>query len=258
MAHKNRLSFRTQLIIAALRFYSLYTRQLAAAFVSSLDPRHPASLLDALTMTRLILKVRNYTAVLAPRLAALYRLSKEVERSSLAGDIVECGVYNGGSSALIASVCLVSKNTRRNVWLFDSFEGLPPPTEMDGKKAMECGWWCHGDLKKVRKIYSKLKIDPSRVHVVKGWFHETFPTAETGPIALLHIDADWYDSVKLCLDRFYDLVQPGGYIVIDDYGHWEGCRKATDEFLSRRCPGTELIRVDYTGRYFQKAPIQVI
>jgi formylglycine-generating enzyme required for sulfatase activity len=64
--------------------------------------------------------------------------------------------------------------------------------------------------------------------------------------------ADWYDSVKLCLDRFYDYVQPGGYIVLDDYGDWEGCRIATDEFLKKRSLDVKLIQVDYTGFYFQK------
>jgi len=83
-------------------------------------------------------------------------------------------------------------------------------------------------------------------------FQDTFPSVRTGDIALLHIDADWYESVKLCLERFYDSVQPGGFVVIDDYGHWEGCKKATDEFLRNRSLDVTLTRVDYTGRYFQK------
>ncbi|MCJ7522626.1 MAG: TylF/MycF family methyltransferase, partial [Dehalococcoidia bacterium] len=107
-------------------------------------------------------------------------------------------------------------------------------------------------LAMVQAIFNQLDISESRFNIVKGWFRDTFPPVQTGDIALLHIDADWYESVKLCLERFYDSVRPGGYIVIDDYGHWEGCRRATDEFLRERSIDVKLTRVDYTGRYFQK------
>ncbi len=79
-----------------------------------------------------------------------------------------------------------------------------------------------------------------------------FPYVQIREIAILHIDADLYESVKLCLEKFYDSVQPGGYIVLDDYGDWEGCRIATDEFLKKRALDIKLTQVDYTGSYFQK------
>jgi O-methyltransferase len=247
----NKLREQISLLTAAFALHSIYYRQLLWVFVRNLQISNPVSLMDALKTVRLILKVKAYTALLPFRLASLYRLSREIDRFSIAGDVVECGVYNGGSAALLASVCTRSQ-WNRNIWLFDSFEGLPPPTEKDGEKAQSCGWWCHGDLSLVKEIFNKLGIAEPSINIVKGWFHDTFTTVQIGDIALLHIDADWYESVKLCLERFYDNVQPGGYIVIDDYGHWEGCSRATNEFLNERGIEIKLTRVDYTGRYFQK------
>ena len=242
---------KVSLLKAAVSYYSLYYRTLLATFFNNLNVLRPGSFIYSLRMIRLIFKVRNYTAVFIPRLASLYRLSHEIDRRQVPGDVVECGVYNGGSAALMASVCKESPK-RRHIWLFDSFQGLPLPTDKDGEKAQSCGWWCHGDLEKALKILYKVRIPESRIHIVRGWFHETFPTVEIQDIALLHIDADWYESVKLCFERFYDHVRPGGYIVIDDYGHWEGCKKATDEFMESRGIDVELVQVDYTGRYFRK------
>lgn len=206
---------------------------------------------DSLRMVRLVHRVRPYTALFPLRLCALYRLSREIDRLSVPGDVVECGVYNGGSAALMASNCTRSPLDRK-IWLFDSFQGLPQPTEKDGQKAQACCWWCHGDLSKVEEVFEKLSIPETRTRIVKGWFHDTFPSVDIQDIALLHIDADWYESVKLCFERFYDSVRPGGFIVIDDYGHWEGARRATNEFLETRGINARLTKVDYTGRYFQK------
>ena len=250
MASKGKIQSKISVLTGIFSYYSIYFWNLLIAFIKNLNPRRPSSILDSFRMIRLVLKVRKNTAVFVPRLASLYKLSKEIDRLQVPGDIVECGVYNGGSSALIASVC--KDSSRRNIWLFDSFEGLPQPTEKDGNKAQSCGWWCHGDLDKVKQIFQDLSISESRVRIVKGWFHETFPCAQIQDIALLHIDADWYESVKLCFERFYDNVRPGGFIVIDDYGHWEGCKRATDEFLESRAIDAKLIEVDYTGRYFRK------
>ena len=242
---------RLALLVAAASLYGLYYGQLAVAWARSLSPSGLRSLPDSLRMVRLVHRLRPYTALFPLRLCALYRLSREIDRLSVPGDVVECGVYNGGSAALMASICTRSSQDRK-IWLFDSFEGLPQPTENDGQKAQGCYWWCHGDLSMVKGILGKLGIPESRTRIVKGWFHDTFPSVDIPAIALLHIDADWYESVKLCFERFYDSVRPGGFIVIDDYGHWEGARRATDEFLEKRAIDARLVRVDYTGRYFRK------
>ena len=248
---KSGVSYRASVFAATISFYSLYCRNLIGYYLQNVSLYRPSSFLNSFRMMRLVYRVRGYTAVFVPRLVALYKLSEEINQRSVPGDIVECGVYNGGSAAIMASLCQKSP-VNRNVWLFDSFEGLPKPTDKDGNEALAYEGWCHGDLSKVKEVLRKLRIPESRVHIVKGWFQDTFPNVEIPEIAILHIDADWYESVKLCLEKFYDRVLPGGYIVLDDYGDWEGCRIATDEFLQKRALDVRLVQVDYTGFYFQK------
>jgi len=243
--------YQASLLAAWAQLQILYCFNLIAYYFRNTSPVHPHSFRKSFRMMQVVHKVKGYTAVFVPRLVALYKLSDEVNRLSLPGDFVECGVYNGGSAAIMASFCEKTE-PKRNIWLFDSFEGLPKPTEADGYEAPPYEGWCHGDLEKVKRIFRKLSIPESRVHIVKGWFQDTFPTVEIPQIAILHIDADWYESVKLCLEKFYDCVQPGGYIVLDDYGDWQGCKIAADEFIKSRALDVKLIQVDYTGFYFRK------
>ena len=119
---------------------------------------------------------------------------------------------------------------------------------------------CVGPLDVVQRLFFlKLKISPHDVVIRKGWFQNTLPIAknEIGPITLLRLDGDWYESTKVCLENLYDKVIPGGYIIIDDYGHHEGCKIAVDEFLKNLSFPIELHPiVDSAGRYFQKPKLQ--
>jgi hypothetical protein len=204
---------------------------------------------------KLIFKVRPYTMLSYPRLAMLYNLASNLEANETNGSFVECGVWNGGSGGIIAEMAKHNKN--RHIWFFDSWGGLPEPSEKDisynlesGEKGMALGF-----EQKVRElIFGKLNLDSKRIHLVRGWFVDTLPVHKEnlGTVALLHLDCDWYESVKLCLEQFYDSVVRGGYIVIDDYGYWGGCREAVNEFIGRRGLKVKLIKIDYTGVYFQK------
>jgi len=186
-----------------------------------------------------------------PRLVFLYRLTREADSTKLPGNIVECGVANGGSVAVLA---FAARGTlmKRNIWLFDSFQGMPKPTKKDGKMAFDQyhEGWLKGDPVRVKQIFQELQIPLNNLRIVKGWFQETFPTVYVGQITLLHIDADWYESVELCLHKFYDSVVVGGSIVLDDYGCWEGCRRATDEFLKDRRLTGEFRQVDSSVAYY--------
>ncbi len=140
------------------------------------------------------------------------------------------------------------------MYLFDSFEGLPPPGERDGRLAHERyqKGWCAGSEAEVLKLFDRLRISRARLHVVAGWFSDSLRSVSTGDIALLHIDADWYESVKLCLSHFYDLVQPGGFVVLDDYGRWEGCTRAANEFIAERALPIALDPKSPEGHFFRK------
>ena len=204
---------------------------------------------EAIRRLRLLRAVAPYTKVSRAKLGRLRQLAQAIERDRVPGALVECGVFKGGGAAVIASSAAPS----REVYLFDSFEGLPPPSAEDGRiaQARYIEGWCAGTEDEVRAIFSALGLLGPRVHLVKGWFQETFPTASVGPIALLHVDADWYDSVRLCLERFWDEVSPGGYVVFDDYARWEGCTRAVDEFLTARQVGP-LAPTGRAGHYLRK------
>ena len=114
---------------------------------------------------------------------------------------------------------------------------------------------CVGPLEDAKKIFFEiLKLNEKNVVIKKGWFRDTLPVSknEIGKIAILRLDGDWYESTKVCLDNLYDKVASGGYIIIDDYGHWEGAKKATDEFLAKKGIKPDLVKIDYTGVYFIK------
>lgn len=154
------------------------------------------------------------------------------------GCIVECGVWKGGMSAAITQ--LVGPD--RNVFLFDSFEGLPQASELDGAAAIAYQQDtsapdyfdnCKADIDFAREA---MKLaGAGKVQFVKGWFSDTLP-GFTFPeeIAILRLDGDWYDSTMQCLENLYDKVAPGGLILIDDYFYWDGCTRAVHDFLSRR------------------------
>jgi O-methyltransferase len=195
--------------------------------------------------------IRPYTLVGFDPLHNLYALAERIDREQIPGDVVECGVYKGGSAAVLARVATHSR-MRRTVWLFDSFQGLPPAAQIDGEKAVEHVGTLTANPEEVQELLRKTGADLRRVRVVPGFFQDTFSTVEIPRIALLNIDADWYDSVKLCLERFYDCVVPGGFISFDDYGYWPGCKAAVDEFFSQRGLTCELQAVDANVRWFQK------
>jgi hypothetical protein len=176
-------------------------------------------------------------------LTDMARLAQTVLTQGIPGSFVECGVWRGGVSFLMAEVARVSGDAR-NVWLCDSFEGLPPPEEIDGDFARkfaentESPYYydnCTASLDVVQRAVAELGLDGS-VELVKGWFDQTLPTVRDaiGPISILRLDCDWYASVRCCLDNLFDQVVEGGFIVLDDYYYTDGCAVAIHEFLGER------------------------
>jgi O-methyltransferase len=192
-----------------------------------------------------------YTMVGLPRLRSLDRLAHEIDDREVPGDVVECGTCNGGSAAILARVACRSSRDR-HTWLLDSFAGLPPAGPRDGPGAAAYTGTCRGSLDRVREVLRRAGVPDDSATLVPGWFHETLPGLGVRRIALLHIDADWYDSVRVCLEHLYDRVSPGGFVVFDDYGYWQGCRAAWQEFRAARGLEVELTDVDGIGAYFRK------
>jgi hypothetical protein len=159
-------------------------------------------------------------------------------------------VWNGGSTALLSAGA-----PGREAYAFDSFEGLPAPDEvLDGIRSLEWAGECLGVEDNVREAVGRFGAI-NRLHIIRGWFADTFPREATGigPIAVLHADGDWYESVRLTLETFYDQVSPGGFVVVDDYGVWSGAKRAVDEFRAAHALTSGLIKVE-AAAYWRKGP----
>jgi len=220
---------------------------------------------ENLKKTKIIYGVMPYSLVGAGGLAQTYDLAKEVVNKNIEGSLVECGVAGGGCAALMALVANDNNVRSRELWLFDSFEGLPNPTNKDflnecskiaGEfiRPLEKGS-CLGTYEEVQKLlFSKFRIDPKNVVMVRGWFQDTLPQykGKINKISLLRIDADWYESTKCCLDNFYDNVVGGGFVVIDDYETCFGAKRALNEFLQERKLAVTLSPDGRGGCYFIK------
>jgi O-methyltransferase len=180
-------------------------------------------------------KYRDFTMVPENWYAGNLHLAEKV--NSLRGAIVECGTWRGGMIAGIADTL----GPDRKYYLFDSFEGLPPVKEIDGPAALAWSRDVNGpayhDNCRASEDDAKLAMSMSAAKdftIVKGWFKDTLPAANLGPIALLRMDADWYDSTKQILDNLAHSVVSGGLILIDDYYVWDGCTRAVNECAASR------------------------
>ncbi|AFY62265.1 TylF/MycF/NovP-related O-methyltransferase [Synechococcus sp. PCC 6312] len=192
--------------------------------------------------------VKPYTLSDAQRLGSLYHLAETLKTQAISGDFVECGVYKGGSAAILARS--LSENTK--IWLFDSFQGMPETTERDGSEAAEWVGACVGQIDDVNAVMKALNISKDQYIIRPGWFEETFQDALPEQVSLLHCDADWYDSVTLVLETFYPRIPVGGCVVLDDFGYWEGCREAFYDFCFRHHEKPILERVGTTQAYWIK------
>ncbi|MFH0883264.1 MAG: CmcI family methyltransferase [bacterium] len=203
--------------------------------------------------------VRPYTMLSEARLHSLYTNARRICEDNISGNFVECGVAGGGATALLAWVAKKFSTVPRWVYAFDSYEGMPAPGDFDthqGQKAQDSGWGegtCAAPIDSVREISRKLGVD-DLVKPVKGYFEQTLPEWQNrvGMIALLHADGDWYGSTKSIFDSLYERISDDGIVQVDDYGHWEGARKAVDEFFSNRNAIPEVHKIDYTGVWFVK------
>ena len=196
----------------------------------------------------------NFTMVSKERLTNLYKQCDKFRNTNYS--FVECGVAKGGCLALMAHI---GGETNR-IYGFDSFEGMPNITEKDldnhNNPKVYVGNNLSGGIENVYKTFKTLNINMKNVNLIKGFFKDTMNVQENieniGEICVLRLDGDWYESNMICFDKLYDKVIVGGIIIIDDYGHWVGAKRATDEFRNKHNILTPLIQTDYTEYYWVK------
>jgi O-methyltransferase len=220
------------------------------------EEAYPSDFLDE--DTDIIRRVRSWTMTSPERIYALVQAVRYVSANAIPGAIVECGVWKGGSMAAIARTLLQVQDLNRELYLFDTFEGMSEPTAKDidysGKHASRIlkedkGFQCaDAPLAGVRGVLQETGYPKERIHFVQGKVEETLPRNAPTSISLLRLDTDWYESTAHELIHLVPRLSRGGVIIIDDYGHWKGSRQACDEYFQQNRIPILLNRIDYTGR----------
>lgn len=190
------------------------------------------------------------------RLNNLHDCLQTVVQDSIEGDFIETGVWRGGSCIFMKGFLKAHGIIDRNVWVADSFEGLPKP-ETDRYPGQDIGDMHHTfdflrvSLEEVQRNFEQYDLLDDQVKFLKGWFKDTLPAAPIDKIAIARLDGDMYSSTMDGLVNLYDKVSDGGFIIIDDYG-LENCQKAVDEFRELKQISSPLIRIDRYGIYWRK------
>ncbi|HEY0141499.1 MAG TPA: TylF/MycF/NovP-related O-methyltransferase [Thermoanaerobaculia bacterium] len=205
-------------------------------------------------MAATIEAVRPYTMTSPERIAALVDATHYVARHRIPGAIVECGVWKGGSMMAVARTLLAENDPDRELYLFDTYSGMTRPGEndvaLDGTRAADefHDGWCSAGVALVRDAMRLTRYDERKMYFVEGLVEETIPAGAPEQIALLRLDTDWYESTRHEMIHLFPRLAPGGVLIIDDYGHWQGARRAVDEYLAEHRIPLLLCRIDYTAR----------
>ena len=215
----------------------------------------------------IIEKVRPFTMTSSERIWSLLQAVRYVSEVPIPGDIVECGVWRGGSMMAAALQLQDLVASPRTLWLYDTYTGMTQPTDEDrdsvsGESAQtllqstEVGdgnnIWCLADEEDVRRNMGSTNYPSEYMRFIKGDVAKTLVEDTPGKIALLRLDTDWYASTKAELEHLYSRLVPGGICILDDYGHWQGARQAVDEFFTTNPPRPLMMPIDFSGRVFFK------
>ena len=193
------------------------------------------------------------------RLDNLQYCIEQVLHDDIPGDFIETGVWRGGACIFMRAALAAYGDEIRQVWVADSFEGLPKP---DGRYRQDKGdrlWTKKRDLgisvDQVKSNFSRYDLLDARVHFLKGWFKDTLPTAPIQKLSILRLDGDMYSSTMDSLLNLYPRLSEGGYVIIDDYGACPPCRDAVHAFRASEQIEVPLISIDWTGVYWRKPAV---
>ncbi|MSP51311.1 MAG: macrocin O-methyltransferase [Alphaproteobacteria bacterium] len=202
---------------------------------------------------------RAYTMVSWQGLFFTWQAVRHVIRQSVPGAIVECGVWRGGCVRLMAETLAEAGDIARDFWLFDTFAGMTEPTSADRRSSgldARLKWretqrqdhneWCYASRPDVELALRNCNYPFERFHFVEGDVLRTIPSRAPAEIALLRLDTDWYESTRHELEYLWPRLAIGGVVILDDYGTWEGARKAADEFFVS-FPESALVQEPFSG-----------
>lgn len=248
-----------EIVKEELRYHKTMEATLLLDELGPMDPRLCELESRESVETELFRELLPFTMLSLDRLHALLHGARLICEKNLIGNFVECGVSAGGSSALLAWAIKKYSKTPRFVYCFDTFEGMPPPGPEDqhaGTPAQKTIWGqgtCAAPLESLLTIARRLEV-ADIIKPVRGLFQETLPVTkgEIGSVALIHLDGDWYSSTIAILENLYTSIADGAYMQVDDYGHWDGCRKAINDFQKQAGVDFHMHTIDGTGVWFIK------
>jgi O-methyltransferase len=207
-------------------------------------------------------KCKPFTMTTVETMFALYKSVEYIIKNDIPGDFAECGVWKGGSAMMMALMLQKAKRTGNKIYLYDTFEGMPEPGAFDkdfqdqhasvewNQTTREQGKssWCYAPVEEVKQNLAQTGYPAENLVFIKGKVEDTIPANLPRALALLRLDTDWYESTLCELEHLYPLLVKKGVLIIDDYGHWAGSRKATDEYFSKVSDPILLNRTDYSAR----------
>jgi O-methyltransferase len=209
--------------------------------------------------TDLFWKVKPYTLTSHERVNALRQAVIYIVKAGIPGAIVECGVWRGGSMLVIANSLVELGATDRELYLFDTFETMPPPGTHDVdvwghhaadtfEAALASPVYAYIPQEQIKSLLVAAGYPAERLHFVKGMVEQTIPEGAPEQIALCRLDTDWYESTAHEMEHLYPRISPNGVLLIDDYGHYMGSKRAVDEYIAKHDLALLLNRIDFTGR----------
>jgi hypothetical protein len=205
-------------------------------------------------------RVRPYTMTPPERVASLCNAIDYITRREIPGDVVECGVWRGGSMMAAALAFLHLKDTTRSIFLFDTYEGMTSPTANDKRVGLDLSasamlaraprddnLWGISQIDEVKHNLASTGYPAEKLVFIKGPVENTIPGHAPNQICILRLDTDWYESSHHELVHLYPRLQLGGVLIVDDYGWWDGQRRAIDEYFRQHNLALLLVRTDASG-----------
>jgi len=211
-------------------------------------------------------KNKDFSMTSVTRMYTLYNSIKYILDNNIEGDIVECGVWKGGSIMLCVDILLNCNKKNRKIWLYDTYKGMSRPTDKDINSGFRerafYKWkhrqkathnnWCYSPISNVKENLHSTGYPEENLKFIVGKVEDTIPREIPNKISLLHLDTDWYESTYHELKHLFPLLSKNGVLIVDDYGFWQGSRDAVDQYFKENSIKLLFNRIDYNGRLFIK------
>lgn len=222
---------------------------------------YPPDIAEEKEFIEIYKKCKPYAMTSIERMYSLYKAVEYIAKNKIPGDIVECGVWRGGSAMFMAYTLLSMKETERRIYLYDTYKGMTAPSELDisfdnepakneylANVEKDFNKWCYAPIDDVKGNLFSTGYPKEKLIFVEGDVKNTIPGIIPGKISLLRLDTDWYELTHHELYHLFPRLSILGVIIVDDYGHWKGARKAVDKYFKENNITILLHRIDYTGR----------